>query len=143
MLKCRNFSVDYHLLNELMFSEFVKNQGVMTQVEHLQALNYMLKIGSSRAGIIVMKDQPTYKSFNQRSLSIECFKSLLTDRTNPVAAREADAQLQVVQSKMTPEGFVDLLKYGQAEIENYNGWKNYYEQNPYWNTAQRQERYPR
>lgn len=118
----------------------VTKQSVSTQIGHAELLEKMHKTGVTMGANIVMADRGM-KTQESIAVADQLFNALRADRTNPQIAQQADAEIAVVQSKMTPEGFLELLKYTQAETEKFGLWKNYFKENPAWATAQRLERF--
>lgn len=118
----------------------VTKQSVSTQVMQSELLEKMHKTGVTMGANIVMADRGM-KTQDSVQVADQLFNALQADRTNPQLAQQADAEIAVVQSKMTPEGFLELLKYTQAETEKFKLWGDYFKENPAWATAQRLERF--
>lgn len=118
----------------------VSRAGAMTVLGQNSALNYMGKIASTSGALIVMKDTGGTSS-QSMDVATKMFDSVVADRTNPQAAQEADAKLRLIQSKTTEKGFLDLLRFAQNEGAKWKVWQEYFQQNPGWATAQRQEKF--
>jgi hypothetical protein len=118
----------------------VSRAGAMTVLGQNSALNYMAKIASTSGAAIAIKDQPM-KASQAVELTSQLFDAVNADRTDPAKAQVADAKMSLVQSKMTPEGFLSLLKFTQTQTQKWQAWQEYFQQNPGWVTAQRQEKF--
>lgn len=119
----------------------VTKSGIMTQATHQQILGHIEQISNTDGGIIAMLDSQTTKPEVAVEMAGRVFAALNVDRTDPQAAQVADAQLKVVQERMSAPGFLKLLQFMQGEQGKYSAWRDYFVQNPYWATAQRQEKF--
>lgn len=118
----------------------VARAGAMTVLGQNSALNYMAKVASTTGASLAIKDQPM-KASQGVELASQLFDAVNADRTDPAKAQVADAKMSLVQSKMTPEGFLGLLKFTQLQVQKWQAWQEYFQQNPGWATAQRQEKF--
>jgi hypothetical protein len=118
----------------------VSRAGAMTVLGQNSALNYMAKVASTSGAALAIKDQPM-KAGQAVELTSQLFDAINADRTDPQKAQVADANLSLVQSKMSPEGFLSLLKFTQLQVQKWQSWQEYFQQNPAWATAQRQEKF--
>lgn len=116
----------------------VVKAGIMTQKGQQEELNMMSKVAVTRGAVLAMKD----KNLNtQQAVSVAktLWDAATADRTNPQAVQLSDAQIREVQSKLTPEGFLALLKFTQNEMAKVKEYRDFYSQNPNWATARRME----
>lgn len=118
----------------------VTKRSVSNQVLQAETLEKMHQIGVALGAHITMKDG-NVKTADAMQITGQLFDALRADRSNPQLAQQADAQIALVQSKMSPEGFLELIKNMQSTLEQFKGWEAYFKQNPDWSTAQRLERY--
>jgi hypothetical protein len=115
-------------------------QGI-TQNVHASSLEKMEQIAVTRGAVIPLRDG-TVKTVDQATkLSEAVFQAIGADRTDPAAAMKADQQLAWARGEMSPQAFLNLLEFQQKQVANYGDYASWYEQNPAWVTAQRQEKY--
>jgi hypothetical protein len=121
-------------------TDTVVKAGVMSRVGQQEELNKMSQVAITRAAKIAMVDRELN---TQQAVDVAktLFEAVDANRSDPAVAQQAEAQIKLVQSKLSPEGFLDLLKFTQGEVQKLGLWRDYYEQNPNWATARRMERW--
>lgn len=117
----------------------IAKQGKSTQMMNAQKLEKMRQIGALNGAAIIQADTGA-KTADNLALSAALLGAVL-DSADPMKQPQVDAAIRSVQQRMQPEPFLNLLRYAQSTAETINGWKEYYDANPFWATAQRTERY--
>jgi hypothetical protein len=121
-------------------TDTVIKAGVMSRVGQQEELNKMSQVAITRAAKIAMVDREL-NTQQAVDTAKTLFEAVDANRSDPAVAQQAEAQIKLVQSKLSPEGFLDLLKFTQGEVQKLGLWRDYYEQNPNWATARRMERW--
>ena len=70
-------------------------------------------------------------------LSEALLRAFIANRKNPVEARKANAQINMVQNKMSLEGFTKLVDFAATAAEAWKVQQELFQKNPAWSTAQR------
>lgn len=89
---------------------------------------------------IVMKDKGT-RPADAVDLANKMFDAVNIDAKDPQQVQTSDATMRALQSQLSPEGFLDLLKFTQNSVNQYKLWNDYYQDNPAYAPAQRMERW--
>ncbi len=117
-------------------NEITTKHQISQQVMQSQTLEKMLQISATNGAVVAARSTGLKVSQNI-TLAESLLRALTTDRSDPTLAQQADAQVSLVQSKMTPEGFLDLLKYSQNQAETWKLWQQFFQKNPAWSSGQR------
>jgi hypothetical protein len=112
--------------------EMVQKHQISQQQMQAQILEKMLQIASARGAEI--SGMPVKDGTKATAFLLEALRA---DRNDPVAARAADAQIDMVQKGMQPAQFVNLLKYAEAATKEWSAMQEFYQKNPAWSSGQR------
>lgn len=119
--------------------DILVKQGISTQTGHAKNLESMTQIAATDGGGVLLHEIGG-KTKDAISLSDTLLRAILKTK-DPLTQWAGQAEIQAVQAKMTPLAFLSLLKYSQASADKIGMWKEFYDKNPFWATAQRMERY--
>jgi hypothetical protein len=101
-----------------------------------QVLEKMAQVGAVNASTLI--GPRTGLKANQNLAITEALMEVLIKPPEVLAMDpEAQAKIAMVQSKLQPEVFLDLLKFTQTEAEKWRTYKEYFDANPGWSSAQR------
>jgi hypothetical protein len=112
--------------------ELVDRHQISQQQMQAQILEKQLQIAAAHGSTIV--GGPVK---NGTLLTSTLLDALRADRSDPNAARIADAQIEMVQKKMEPEQFLPLYKYAQAAVDSWNLQREFFDKNPAWSSGKR------
>lgn len=119
--------------------DVVAKAGKVTQMMNAEKLEKMTQLAAVN-GAAVAGLSSGLKTRDNIALSDATLRAVL-DMSDPMKAPFAQAQLASVQQRMQPEAFLELLKFFQGEADKIKLWKQYFDANPFWATAQRTERF--
>ena len=117
----------------------VAKQMKSTVTTNVQKLEKMTQIAAVNGAAVALPDVGG-KTKDRLALSDTLLRAVI-DLNDPMKQPMAMTRLQQVQGKMSIEGFNSLLSFTQGEAEKLKLWKEYFDANPAWATAQRTERY--
>ena len=118
--------------------ELVAKNETMTRLTHKQILEHMAHISSVYGAKVPMLDGKM-RTEQAIALSGQVMDALLVDQTDPQAIQIANSKLNGVQQRMTPEAFGQLVDFLSGEVKKYKAAQEFFDNNPAWVSAQRQE----
>lgn len=116
--------------------DMVNKHSYSTQHMQEQILEKGLQIASTNGGALLQK-----LGGGKLKDSVDVVRRLLdaftADRSNPEAARFADADITKVQMELDPDTFLTIARFAKSAAESWSTQRDYFKQNPAWSTAQR------
>lgn len=124
----------------ILVQEAVANQSRSTQMGHKDVLDYMQKEATTTGAGVIMAGGGAGKLKDAVALSDGLLSGVLKMK-DPMTQWQGQTEIQNIQQRMTPEAFLDALKFSQGEAEKIFAQKEYFDANPAWATAARTERF--
>lgn len=119
--------------------DLVSKQSTSTQIVNAQQLEKMLQIASARGAIIANADNGL--TTGQNVQVVETLLQSILDLNDPAKAPLAEQRISAVQGKVSPEAFLELLKFSETEVGKYRAWQEFFDKNPAYATGQRLGKY--
>jgi hypothetical protein len=116
--------------------DVVNKHSISVQHMQEQILEKRLQIASTDGAVLVQQSEGG-KLRDAVTLSDTLIRAFAADRSDPQAAQLADAQINMVQRKMSPEGFLSLTKFAQVAADAWKTQQTAFQVNPAWSSAQR------